>query len=95
MSAIAERLGETGNPQELQGCQQQQECLPQSGCQQQQSQATTVTSATSNIKETAISWPLTTAEMQATAGMSATTGAPTVQHMQYERNKKQQRLQKQ
>ncbi len=57
-SAITEILA-TGNPQELQGRQEQQECLPQSGCKQQQSQATTVTSATSNIKETAISWPLT------------------------------------
>jgi hypothetical protein len=67
-SAIAERLA-TGNPQELQGRQQQQKCLPQSGGKKQQSQATTVTSATSNIKETAISWPLTTAGTQPTAGM--------------------------
>jgi hypothetical protein len=67
-SAIAERLA-TGNPQELQGRQKQQECMPRSGCKQQQSQATTVTSATSNIKETEISWPLTTAGTQANAGM--------------------------
>jgi hypothetical protein len=35
MSAIAERPA-TGNHQELKGCQQQQECLPQSECKQQQ-----------------------------------------------------------
>jgi hypothetical protein len=68
-SAIGERLA-AGNPQELQGRQQQQECLPQSECKQQQSEATTVTSATSNIRETAISWPLTTAGTQATTGAS-------------------------
>jgi hypothetical protein len=35
MSAIAERPA-TGNPQELKGRQQQQECLSQSRCKQQQ-----------------------------------------------------------
>jgi hypothetical protein len=34
-SAIADRPA-TGNPQELKGRQQQQECLPLSGCKQQQ-----------------------------------------------------------
>jgi hypothetical protein len=62
-SAIAARPA-TGNHQEFKGRQQQQECLPLSGCKQQlwhQQQAT--------LRMTAISWPLTTAGTQATAGM--------------------------
>jgi hypothetical protein len=81
MPSTAERPA-TGNPQELKGRQQQQECLPQTSI----SDTSNISNASNKQhKDDCIIMTTHNSKQQATAGMLATTGPPT----QYGHNQKQ------